>query len=637
MPKINAYQPKNLERIYEQVRSLRHDALALEIELDQQLSEIALNYRRSARNLVHYLAVRQHDLRDLQRDLQVLGLSSLGRLEGRVLPVLNAVLVALCYLRDLKVPAEFKSDLEIDLAEKSLQDHAINIFGQSNPQRDVKIMVTMPDQAASDPVVIERMLGEGMDAMRINCAHDNRGVWAQMLENKRQAEGRLGRHCKVAFDLVGPKLRTGPIEAGPEILKVKPGRDVFGRTVIPARVLLGTHADQIPYEYPFVPVDASLLEHAQVGDELRFHDARDRERFFQIRSLSSVGLICEADRTCYIASGTVLTLRRNKEIIVQTTVGKLPATEQAIALSVGDRLLLTEDRILGQPAKLESGQSQTAHIGCTLSQVFEDARVGERILFDDGKLEGLIRKTGGRQLEVEITHAARGRVKLGAEKGINLPDTTLHLQALSPKDLEDLEFIVKHADMVSLSFVRSKQDIKHFIEQLERLKAQNLGIILKIENRQAFEALPELLLAALRHPPVAVMIARGDLGVEVGFERLAEVQEEILWLCEAAHIPVIWATQVLEELAKNGLPTRAEVTDAAMAGRAECVMLNKGPYIEAAIGFLDDVLQRMQQHQSKKTSMLRRLEVSGHQKIKSKKSREINHEHFAASSKLELS
>ena len=619
MPKTNPYHPKNLERIYKHVWSLRQDALALEHEMDQQLSEIALNYRRSARNLVHYLAVRQHDLRDLQRDLQVLGLSSLGRLEGRVMPMLNAVLIALCHLRDLKVPAEFKSDLEIDLAEKSLLDHAVNIFGQSNPQRDVQIMVTMPDGAASDSVVIERMLIEGMDVMRINCAHDNRGVWEQMLENKRQAEGRLGRHCKVTFDLAGPKLRTGPIEAGPEILKVKPGRDVFGRTVIPARVLLGTHADQNSSEYPFVPVDASLLEHAQVGDELRFHDARDRERIFQIRSLSSIGLICETKRTCYIASGTVLTLRRNKEIIVQTSVGKLPATEQAIALSVGDRLLLTEDRILGQPAKLESGQSLTAHIGCTLSQVFDDARVGERILFDDGKLEGLIRKTGGQQLEVEITHAARGQVKLRAEKGINLPNTKLHLQALSHKDLEDLEFIVKHADMVSLSFVRSKQDIEHFIEQLEQLKAQNLGIILKIENRQAFEALPELLLAALRHPPVAVMIARGDLGVEVGFERLAEVQEEILWLCEAAHIPVIWATQVLEELAKNGLPTRAEVTDAAMAGRAECVMLNKGPYIESAIGFLDDVLQRMQQHQSKKTSMLRRLEVSGHQKIKSKK------------------
>ena len=71
-----------------------------------------------------------------------------------------------------------------------------------------------------------------------------------------------------------------------------------------------------------------------------------------------------------------------------------------------------------------------------------------------------------------------------------------------------------------------------------------------------------------------VMIARGDLAVEVGFTRLAELQEELLWLCEAAHVPVVWATQVLQSLAKTGFPTRAEVTDAAHAVRAECVMLN---------------------------------------------------------------
>jgi len=88
--------------------------------------------------------------------------------------------------------------------------------------------------------------------------------------------------------------------------------------------------------------------------------------------------------------------------------------------------------------------------------------------------------------------------------------------------------------------------------------------VLKIENRQAFEDLPRLLLTALRYPPMGVMVARGDLGVELGFERMAEVQEEILWLCEAAHVPVIWATQVLEGLAKKGLPSRGEVTDAAM-------------------------------------------------------------------------
>jgi pyruvate kinase len=85
------------------------------------------------------------------------------------------------------------------------------------------------------------------------------------------------------------------------------------------------------------------------------------------------------------------------------------------------------------------------------------------------------------------------------------------------------------------------------------------------------------------------------------------VQEELLWACEAAHMPVVWATQVLETLAKTGQPSRAEITDAAMGGRAECVMLNKGPYVHEAVRLLDDILRRMQAHQSKKRSLLRAL------------------------------
>jgi pyruvate kinase len=88
---------------------------------------------------------------------------------------------------------------------------------------------------------------------------------------------------------------------------------------------------------------------------------------------------------------------------------------------------------------------------------------------------------------------------------------------------------------------------------------------------------------------------------------MAEIQEELLWLCEAAHVPVIWATQVLENLTKKGMSTRPELTDAAMSGRSECVMLNKGPYVLQAVATLDSILIRMQDHQYKKVSRLRAL------------------------------
>ena len=161
--------------------------------------------------------------------------------------------------------------------------------------------------------------------------------------------------------------------------------------------------------------------------------------------------------------------------------------------------------------------------------------------------------------------------------------------------------------MIGLSFVRNSSDIQLLQKNLKRLKAKKLGIVLKIETRAAFENLPELLFTLLQSSNVGVMIARGDLAVECGYERLAELQEEILWLAEGAHLPVIWATQVLEGLSKSGKPSRAEISDAAMGVRAECVMLNKGLHIIQAIQSLDDILHRMQSHQLKKNSLMRQL------------------------------
>jgi pyruvate kinase len=158
-----------------------------------------------------------------------------------------------------------------------------------------------------------------------------------------------------------------------------------------------------------------------------------------------------------------------------------------------------------------------------------------------------------------------------------------------------------------VSFVKTVDDVRELRALLQLKGKRQPAIVLKIETRRGFENLPAMLLEAMKAPCCAVMIARGDLAVECGFERMAEVQEDILWLCEAAHVPVNWATQVLETLAKEGLPSRAEVTDAAMANRAECVMLNKGPYVVEAVKALDDIIRRMHGHQAKKRSMLREL------------------------------
>ena len=214
-------------------------------------------------------------------------------------------------------------------------------------------------------------------------------------------------------------------------------------------------------------------------------------------------------------------------------------------------------------------------------------------------------------IELRITSAGPKGAKLRAGKGINLPDAVLEIDLLGSHSTDALAFAAECADIVGLSFVSRAHEVQRVNEYLDQHGRPEIGMILKIETRRAVEHLPGMLLAALGgQRPAGVMIARGDLAVECGYERLAEVQEEILWLCQAAHLPVIWATQVLDQLAKTGRPSRAEITDAAMGQHAECVMLNKGPRIVEAISVLDDILRRMDRHHHKQRSLLPALDSS---------------------------
>ena len=132
----------------------------------------------------------------------------------------------------------------------------------------------------------------------------------------------------------------------------------------------------------------------------------------------------------------------------------------------------------------------------------------------------------------------------------------------------------------------------------------------KIETVQAFKNLGEIIMTAASKNPFSVMIARGDLAVESGYVRLAELQEELLWICEAASIPVVWGTEVLGSLISNGVPTRSEITDAARSAHAEVVMLNKGEHIVEAVALIDQILSKMEDHSYKKTPKLRQLDVA---------------------------
>jgi pyruvate kinase len=282
--------------------------------------------------------------------------------------------------------------------------------------------------------------------------------------------------------------------------------------------------------------------------------------------------------------------------------GAVLSGEDSPRVQRGDAILLTR----GDLALLDL---DTVQVGCTLPEALDALRVKDSVWIDDGKIGTLVERLTPEGALLRVQHARPKGEKLKPEKGLNFPDTPLDLDPLTPKDLEDLGFIAGHADIVGYSFVQRAEHIARLEDELRARNsdATRIGIIAKIETPLAVRNLPEMIVQAAGLHPFGVMIARGDLAVEIGYQRLAEIQEELLWICEAAHVPVIWATQVLEHLVKTGVPSRAEITDAAMAGRAECVMLNKGPYQLEAVTVLDDVLTRMQGHQSKKTAQLRAL------------------------------
>lgn len=450
------------------------------------------DFAPSAENFSHYLALRRRDIRSLQRDLMVHGLSSLGRAEGRVLPTLDALLGVLRALETGQAPV-FPPRAPFFAAEERIAARTTELFGPRSPHSPIHLLVTAPSVAASEESFMLRLADLGVEAVRINCAHDDPDVWAKMIEQVGRAAAKTGRRMKVLMDLAGPKMRTG------EVRKAKG------------------------------------LKRIHVGQHL------------------------------------------------------------AIAL----------------PGRLPEIDDTLAAVECTLGEAIAAARKGDRIFIDDGKVETRVIGTEPWGVVVEV-HAGPDEdgYKLKPEKGVNFPDTDFSVSALTQDDREALAFAAHHADGIEFSFVQGEADVAELQDALAGERPddwRSLGLVLKIETLRAVRNLPSMLVRAAGRQPTAIMIARGDLAVEIGFARLAEIQEELLWLGEAAQVPVIWATQVLEGLLRTGIPSRGEMTDAAMAVRAECVMLNKGPFLFQAIGELDRLWSRMDEHIHKKTPQLRRL------------------------------
>lgn len=476
----------------EELREVRAQILAEAQDMLALLHSDAAETDPAVENLCHYLALRHIDLRPLQRRLMALGLSSMGRLESRVLPTIDAVIEALAALAGSSDgQATILGEVEFFSGEQRLEDAAETLFGPKADARRTRIMVTLPSEAADGPDLILDLARAGMDVARINCAHDGPEAWRAMTAFVRTAGSVVGRDIKVLMDVAGPKIRTGDV------------------------------------------VSAEKKARLQIGDRVRL-----------------------------VASGS-------------------PRIDEKASFSAA----------------------------VSLPEMVTRLSVGDRLRYDDGKLEAVVESVADGEAVIVVRRTKSGGAKLKPEKGINLPDTALGLSPLTAKDETDLSTVIECADLIGYSFVSRPEDIDLLDTVLARYDRRDrpLGLIAKIEQPLALANLPTLIARALKRGPFGVMIARGDLAAEIGFERLAEMQEELLWICEAASVPCIWATQVLEDMVKEGIPTRGEMTDAAMAARAECVMLNKGPAVVEAVSLLDRLLGRMNDHLFKKTPTLRAL------------------------------
>lgn len=458
------------------------------VKRSEILDAVHTNQKFAAKNLIHYLTLRNEDIRDLQNDLHGLGLSSLASAESHIKSQLQAI--------NQRLGKKYKTDdLEICTFEWCQNNHAEKtkiLFGQRDTEFVPAIMVTFDSSFANNYALIKSLLLNGMSVARINCAHDNEAIWSGMISKLKKACFQTGKPCKIYMDLAGPKIRTN-----------------------------------------------------------------------------------------------IINKRKDK-----------------------GRVKVQEGQLIWLAYSVEGFEKKDIVISPTELDIISNLKKGDRVYIDDGMIRGIVEKIKKDKASVRITRISSDKKVIKNEKGINFPDSELNISPLTTYDISCLPFICDNADLVGYSFVRMPSDVTLLRNLIAETNEKQPDIIIKIETPEAVKHLPEILLEGMKQEVFGIMIARGDLAVEIGFERMGEIQEEILWICEAAHVPVIWATQVLENLNKSGIATRSEITDAGHAAQAECIMINKGSHTIEVMESLRDILIRASEHRSKKRFTFRSLNIA---------------------------
>jgi pyruvate kinase len=276
------------------------------------------------------------------------------------------------------------------------------------------------------------------------------------------------------------------------------------------------------------------------------------------------------------------------KMVITKPSGELQEKQMTIKVKKDDILRISKRaRYPGKPKT----KTEPATIGITLPVALNNVRPGDKVFIDDGKICGKVVHVTSEFIDVKIILARQKKEQIKPGSGINFPDSLVYLNVptISEKEIQILSLIAPMVDLIGISYIHYPNDIRKLKGHLAKLTDRKIGIIAKIETKAAMLALTKIILEGLNYDLFGVMIARGDLALEIGYQQLAKAQEGILEICRAAHIPVIWATDVLNRMNKKGTPLRTELTDAYMGLRADCIMINKGPYVPKSVKFIQQL------------------------------------------------
>lgn len=581
----------------ELMRTTLKELLELKEYIESERLEIedSIKFKDSLENMQHYLRVRSLDIRSLQNSLTELGLSSLGRSQAHMMDSIDKVIEILSNSlnEELKVS---KSCLSCKDALTTLKSKT-SIFGES--EGDIfktKIMITLPSEASRDKSLIEGFIESGADILRVNTAHDSPEDWKRMAKFIEEINQERGKNLKIYTDLAGPKIRTENIKKVKSQIKIGSKKEQFQDIHFVAD---GTSKNRELSEDgkvtpPTIVVVDEFLKFAKDADYIEITDIANRKRFLKIKSASRDLVIATLNKKSILDENSSIKLYLDKNSTYEANMLNIEELPEEIRVFIDDKVLISTKVEYGMSHyESESGEFYDAVVKFNNSDILSNISVDDRVFIDDGKIELIVvRKLDG-EIECRVIQAKDKGAIIKEEKGINFPDSNLKLNAITNEDREALKHIVEFTDIFGISFAQTYEDVMDLKNELKKYGKENPAIVTKIETQLAVRNLPQILRALLTCERAGVMIARGDLAIEIGFERLAYIQEEILDLCSSAHIPVIYATQVLENKMKKNLPSRAEITDAAFGQRADCIMLNKGAFAKDTIKVLKSILRQM--------------------------------------------